>query len=669
MIGTGLYESSNWDELTEVPHDLRRFEHYARRHFPGAHIVREGADHPLDAGGIRERLEVWCKLPESTDDLVIVWAGHGVERDQHYLATYETPHPDDDGPTISTTNALAVTELTPWLQDCEARSIVVIIDTCWAGNGGGELAARLEEAGRNASPTDRADRHCEIIASARNEEATDGQFMTALLAALSERPPQGSGWPEGTTHLSPDRLMGEVNARMTGQQAQSRRAYGHLGDFFPLTRDAPDEALPFGARETIQRDFDEELTERPIVTWDMAGLLEAAGTWAVEAPMLADRLESAAIALSAKRFVIEWLGEANLQGRYEQAWRAERPGTVERPSTLFGYFDDLARGRLSGLAERSGRGRDNSPIVRFVARILHLAGHDPTHQRLFDWAATLPMDLTDVERAISNAAQGVVSARLIIDLAEDCLARGVSEPATRAVGSLLQDDAVVGDPIEVDLVDGIDPAAAIGQIYTIASAHPGAARIDHVDVVLGVAELAAVDPLRVPVRRSSALPVTTELARRASLTVRSGDHLYRDGYRDHPSASRPDHPEEPQWIVPDDDPQALYENTCDFDTAIGLTALPRDPESWAVVLLNTMHLVWHRTDSHCPEHESHVAEAWDRFPACLVTALRDPDPNGLQETAAVWDDVAWLRSHDELQNHRASYEPPGGSYHPQGRMP
>ncbi|MFV0260565.1 MAG: hypothetical protein ACK5PP_19190 [Acidimicrobiales bacterium] len=649
--GTGVCNDEKWGRLEAVARDLEAFKEYALGSFPRAEIVEVPSS---TAAEVRDGLSRAFDQPKSDDDLILVWAGHGTGE---YLAVQETPHPDNGG--ISTTNTLKVIELEPWVRTCQARSIVIIIDVCRSGNSSKKLIGDIWDKLETESPSKKAERHCEIVTSARNENAEDGRFMSAVLATLRE-PPRGRNWPPGTIKLSPSQLVGEVNERLNGQQAQGHTVYGNLGAFFPLVRHAAGEELPADARKALERDFADELADRPVATWDVDGLRDAAAQWAEKSPFLAGRLEQEAIALSAQILVIGWVGgQAQLTRHHDRAWRAEFPADPERPTTLFGSFVGVARRRPSG--------EDHRDMVRYVARILHLADHEPEDERLFEWAKKWGVDHEQVSEAIATAKRTEVPARLVIDLAEDCGGREPDAPAVRAVGWLRVDtdgDIQIGEKIEVQLDGETDATAAVAEVCEMAARSVGT--LDHVDVVLACAQLATVDPLRVEVVRNREFGISEALAIMATVTVRSGDRCYRNGYR-RPSLDTPR--TAPTWIDPADDPAAQYEALRNTEGPIGIKAKPADLRIWGVLLLDHSQLVWHRSDLHTPDHEEAVAAAWgDSFAGRVVSAARDGTPTGLEATGLVWDDDAWSRLWDDLDHHRASFGSSERPAVPEGRM-
>ena len=649
LAGTGHY--MHWGHLAEVHRDLARFADYALC-FPSPTIIHGGTLGTLTAPAIRQAVPEWLNQADEADDVVLVWSGHGVRTDQHYLVTYETPG-SGDMDHISTSNAIATSEFTAWIRGCRAMNIVIIVDTCWAGPGGADLAGRLAEASNDASPDERSERSCEIIVSARNEVATDRAFMDALLRAVHTNAPQSEAWPRGTERLSVDQLVNELNVSLEGQQAEPRRGYGTLGAFFPRVRvHDPRRQLPEHAREEIETAFSEELADTPILTWNVESL-QGEALWRTMSPHLSERLHCAAVALSAMDLMLSWVGQTRLQGRYEQAWREEFPDRGDQPDRLFDYFDYVARHRPTDY-----RGSDHRGVVRFMARLLLALDEDPYDDRLYSWAGGNRIDMVVVDQMIKLAEEHREPARLLIDLAEGCEYGDLADRARSAVGTVLEGRRPVGERVEFTIDEvGADPEAAITAVFEharrSASSTGGSALFRSVDVILPASELAHIDPMRIKVPVADGLPVEQEIGRSHMVVTHSGDRLYRSGYPGRHEGGKGLGPL--NWIVPAEDWHALLEQTRNLGPSIGLRRLPPDVESWAVLLIGALQLVWHRSDQFQPQHAVDANAAWSEFPGCVVKCFRESEGLVIHELGVVWDDDEWLALFDELTTHRASF--------------
>ena len=126
------------------------------------------------------------------DDVVLLWSGHGYgENSQHRLITYTSPAPGQG--LMSSANTIMTQELADYLIKCPARRIVVLLNTCWSGDGGQELAAVIGQAVADSLPAEQT-RSMVIISSARREESVDGAFVSSVLRVLhSPGPPVGLG--------------------------------------------------------------------------------------------------------------------------------------------------------------------------------------------------------------------------------------------------------------------------------------------------------------------------------------------------------------------------------------------------------------------------------------------------------------------------------------------
>ena len=151
IVGNGIYR--HWPDLEFIQPHNDRFADYVREQWPGARIVREGAEKAWTAADIREKLEGWMADCGKDDDVVLLWSGHGYgENSQHRLITYTSPAPGQG--LMSSANTIKTQELADYLIKCPARRIVVLLNTCWSGDGGQELAAVIGQAVADSLPAE-----------------------------------------------------------------------------------------------------------------------------------------------------------------------------------------------------------------------------------------------------------------------------------------------------------------------------------------------------------------------------------------------------------------------------------------------------------------------------------------------------------------------------------
>ncbi|MFE0651686.1 hypothetical protein ACFVZH_24170 [Streptomyces sp. NPDC059534] len=134
VVGTGSYRHA--PELPLMPEELRA----TVRLFGG--LGYRVDERITDAGlaATRDRVLDWAYRTDGTGAAVVLyWTGHGVEGPgRHYLLCSDS-HPDRLAGT-----ALAAEDLTRYVLESGAERVLLVIDTCWAGQGGADAAAAAE---------------------------------------------------------------------------------------------------------------------------------------------------------------------------------------------------------------------------------------------------------------------------------------------------------------------------------------------------------------------------------------------------------------------------------------------------------------------------------------------------------------------------------------------
>lgn len=173
------------------------------------------------AGQIRDNLEAWFAHEDRrAEDCVVVYiAGHGDSgvkfRDHTLLVRDSEPR--------RPSSVIRTAELARWFFDGEGerpQNVLLILDVCYAGQGGGEAGAELVKAEARALRGGGAGFW--VIATADpNTEAGDGAFVDAFLEVMKDDAwvPRG-----GAPFLSPDSLSVAVNGRLP--QGQKSVVYG-----------------------------------------------------------------------------------------------------------------------------------------------------------------------------------------------------------------------------------------------------------------------------------------------------------------------------------------------------------------------------------------------------------------------------------------------------------
>ncbi|MGW0866140.1 hypothetical protein [Streptomyces sp. NPDC002611] len=177
-IGIGISRYHHYNQLTRAVTDVRRVAGELARRGMTAEVMED----PTDA---EYRSTFRTRLGDLSDGVIIYWAGHARNDGAAFgLITRDTPGGDPDRNAMTDPATLLDAALR-----ADARQILVILDTCYAGSDIvrlAQLAQRFEEA-RAAVGGKRI--WVGLLASAQSyERAVDGKFASALLRLLSEGP-------------------------------------------------------------------------------------------------------------------------------------------------------------------------------------------------------------------------------------------------------------------------------------------------------------------------------------------------------------------------------------------------------------------------------------------------------------------------------------------------
>lgn len=250
-LGSRRYRHLPEDEqLPSVPGDIRAVTDL----FTGVgyqHVLPGLGDYD-GAEQIRQKLAHWSEDAGLTgeDIVVLYFAGHGSveERDRHYLLCWDSL----DGQLA--TSALATEDLVRILCRGSLRNLLLVLDTCAAGAGGGEASAvALRSIAYRNADADSAGLW--FLTSARRKDiAEDGAFAAALTEAV--------GTTTGRTgqrqpYLDLTELVKAVNERFDGEGRGQRAELAcalvtNLAPFLPNSG-YQEELPPIGTDLEVQR--------------------------------------------------------------------------------------------------------------------------------------------------------------------------------------------------------------------------------------------------------------------------------------------------------------------------------------------------------------------------------------------------------------------------------
>ena len=645
IMGNGIYE--HWPELEFVQPLNIRFADYVQEQWPGVRIVWEGAEKAWSAADIRGKLQGWMADCGKDDDVVLLWSGHGYgENAQHRLITYTSPAPGQ-GP-ISSANTIKTQELADYLIKCPARRIVVLLNTCWSGDGGHELAAVIGKAVADSLAAKQT-RSMVIISSARREESVDGAFVSSILSVLhSHKPPTGLGpehsWTASDRYLTPERLCAAVNIllKASDHQAQLFTVYGVVGDFFRRANLPVKVAeLPPGVVDRLRSDFPDQLSADP-GPWTAAHLRAAFMQHAASETTgeLAYRLNRLAVGVSALELLEGWLGPgAGLANRLAPAWQSVlRPlHRIPRPVERFGYIEQVV---LHGGPEQ---------VIEFVARVIHDAGDDPCHDRLYQWAEReLGVDRKAVDDALAGIRGSQGHNRLIINFGIAIAADGEEDALPESVFAwLYRPGEPCRETFECSFGPDGDVAEVVGRL--VGRARNQAGQISHVDVALPVSLFCSPsrpENARLKLRGSMTRPVAAS----SDMVIRWSDRildpeLRADGLSQGIAIAKV--PGALCCVTPDTyaEVQQLNEALMAPARAVAFMFSPRDSMWFYAAAYNSPYVLWLDDDtSDIADIRYEIMSCWHELPRRLSEAYGSPASAVIRSVRAVWDDPDWLEN-------------------------
>ncbi|HET8758171.1 MAG TPA: WD40 repeat domain-containing protein [Solirubrobacteraceae bacterium] len=197
------------------------------------------------AGTVRERLSSWLLAADrqESDRVTIYWSGHGETGPdrRHYLLGRGF-----DGHNFLA-HALATEELGRMLAGSRVRHLLLLLDTCYAGEGISDLGALQHalEASRPQAEDMRSAIYL-VAASRPREVAREGAFSRMLVDAVNAQ--RHGGWRQA--FLDPLLVVGGINERMEKERTGHRAVINVIGSGGGLSPLLPnprhDERLPDG---------------------------------------------------------------------------------------------------------------------------------------------------------------------------------------------------------------------------------------------------------------------------------------------------------------------------------------------------------------------------------------------------------------------------------------
>lgn len=536
-------------------------------------------------------------------------------------------------------------ELADFLLHCRAKRIVVLLNTCWSGNGGQELASAISGP-VSESPPEEQTRSMAIISSARSEEALDGAFIPTMLAILKKSVPpptlpEEHRWPESACTLPPDSLFAAVNVLLKefDHQSQIKTAYGIVGKFFHLenTESEPPE-LPPGLIKRLRRDFPGQLSAMK-APWN-EDRVKAEGKRCggmQDSEELAHRLNRLALGLSAFNFLGTWIGrDAGLANHLPPAWQATLPPIhrIPRPKERFGYIEQIV---LHSSDEQ---------IVEFIARVIVDAGGDPKDNRLYKWAQeNLEVDSQIVDDALHKVSSSSAVDRLIINFGLNIADDAEDDALPESVFAWIhRPDGTCSETRELRFNPPHDVAEMVGHLTRWALQEGNI--INQVDVILPVSLFCSPtrpEAARIKLKRNLSKPVTEYSGIIVRWSERISDSIARsDGIEKGREIAEGD---EVRWIERGEhaDNLEFYSSGTRGPQAVAFSYEPEGLDAFYAAAYSSPYILW--IDEKCEDPtglRKLIDQHWHNLPRLLKKEYCSPEPSTIRSAHIVWDDPEWL---------------------------
>jgi WD40 repeat protein len=186
-LGASEYDDPGLLPLERVVDDVNRIVAFFTSESQGyQRVLAEEIGLNASAPAIRAAVTQWFTSPErrSADRVVFYFAGHG---DTDLIFGYHYLYTKTSDPNAPSGTAIASQDLPVWFFEGKShpQNLLVILDTCYSGKGGGQATAVA--AGAKELIFDETSEGLWIIASARpRDEAAEGAFVDALLAVAED---------------------------------------------------------------------------------------------------------------------------------------------------------------------------------------------------------------------------------------------------------------------------------------------------------------------------------------------------------------------------------------------------------------------------------------------------------------------------------------------------
>ncbi len=206
------------EPLSSVPEDLARMHDLFCRQLGYRRILPDLRLDPT-ANQLRQGISGWLNSRERTADdvLVIYYSGHAMSSGRHYLLCQDSKQHELAGTAVASEDLMWVMG-----RDSPVRHILVILDTCYAGDGVRDLGRIAARVGQSRPANGPASSGLWFLAAARpQEEALESVFTETFETVISGLRAGGA-----QPYLSLDSVVSGINATFEQHFLQQRAVLG-----------------------------------------------------------------------------------------------------------------------------------------------------------------------------------------------------------------------------------------------------------------------------------------------------------------------------------------------------------------------------------------------------------------------------------------------------------
>jgi hypothetical protein len=223
-----------WDDLPVAAEEASKLATELATH--GYELSRQDLLKGGEFADTTKIVDEWFTDVPDRSCVMFFWTGHGYkDGNKHYLVCRNSPRKG-----INAFNAIDTSAVGPVMANCKADKILLVLDTCFSGEGAVEVVKSLAETLAGRTQVAGRQRAFAIIASAHSlEEAKEGLFASSIRKTLFEQniSPDKRKWTDHDEFIYSSDLSKASRLLMSDDVSSPQyKAEGDEQDFIPNPR-------------------------------------------------------------------------------------------------------------------------------------------------------------------------------------------------------------------------------------------------------------------------------------------------------------------------------------------------------------------------------------------------------------------------------------------------